>query len=98
MGRKANPPRAEAMTMSTYRPVRVGSDPDRDPPETLLEGSVQLEPRRDLHPSQMQSVVRQVAERLDNALNERRFADLPLQSIAADSFVAAGDRAPLWPL
>jgi hypothetical protein len=84
--------------MSTFRPVHVGSDPDRDPPETLLEVSVQVEHRRDLDPREMEGVVRQVAERLDAALEESRFDDLPVQRVRTDSFLAAGERGPLWPL
>jgi hypothetical protein len=84
--------------MSTIRPVRVGSDPDRDPPETLMEVSVQLEHRRGLPPAEMERVVREVTGRLDAALAQDRFADLPLASISAESFVAAAEASPLWPL
>jgi hypothetical protein len=54
--------------------------------------------RRDLEPGELEAVVRQVAERLDAAMAEERFADLPLARISSESFLAAGERGPLWPL
>lgn len=84
--------------MSLREPLRVGSDPDRDPPETLLEVTVTIEHRRDLSPEQMREVAETVYDRLDVAIDESNFADLPLEDVHVDLDWRNARTSPLYPL
>jgi hypothetical protein len=84
--------------MSLRNPTNVGSDPDQDPPETLLEMTVTIEHRRDLSPERMREVADTVADRLEAAVQESNFADLPLAGISTDVSWPASRTSPLYPL
>ncbi|HEX7242435.1 MAG TPA: hypothetical protein VF263_19255 [Longimicrobiaceae bacterium] len=84
--------------MSTVHPLRMGSDPKRDPPESILEVSVEVEHRVDLTPARMLRVAEQVAARIAAAVAEKSFADLPVGRVYPDVAFRAPTETPLYPL
>jgi hypothetical protein len=83
--------------MSTAHPRPVGSDPDRDPPATVLDVTVHVEFPPGMPPSQMLEAAGTVADRLEAALAPERFADLPV-TVQADVYDPPLRETPLYPL
>jgi hypothetical protein len=85
--------------MSTQHPIRVGSDPATNPPESLIELVISVEHRPALPPRQMDSALRTLADRMDAALMGVPTADLPLARVDVASFHAHGlPGAALYPV
>ncbi len=83
--------------MSTAHPRPVGSNPEHEPPSTLLDLTVQVEYPRSMPPSQMLEVASTVASRVEAALDPERFADLPV-TIQAEAYRPPIREVPLYPL
>lgn len=84
--------------MSTLYPVRVGSDPSRDPPESQVEVTLTLEHHRDLSPAQMEAAAAEAAGRVNDALSGVDFDDLPLMDVNTDVVWRLRNPGPLFPM
>ncbi len=83
--------------MSIHHPLRVGSDPDRDPPETLIELTVEVIYPRGTPGRQMRSLARTVADRVEKAVRPDLFGDLPVQ-VRSDASIVARAEPTLYPV
>ncbi|MDB4951305.1 MAG: hypothetical protein JWM27_3954 [Gemmatimonadetes bacterium] len=85
--------------MSTQHPVRTGSDPATDPPESLIELVIAVTHRPGLPPREMDAALLALAGRIDHALAAVAHDDLPLAAVTVETFEGMGPNpVPLFPV